>query len=59
MNKFRAAVVTVAAVAGLAVAVPQAAQAANGCKTGGRSYMCEFGITTKKLPDGTKQVSSW
>jgi hypothetical protein len=56
MNKIKAAVVAVAAVAGLAVAVPPVAQAANGCKTGGHAYMCEFGITTKKLPDGTKQV---
>ncbi|GAA2820254.1 hypothetical protein [Streptomyces showdoensis] len=56
MNKLKAGILTLAAVAGLGVAVPSTAQAANGCKTGGHAYMCEFGVTTKVLPDGTKQV---
>ncbi|GGT25434.1 hypothetical protein GCM10010222_79230 [Streptomyces tanashiensis] len=56
MKKLRAAVVTIAAVAGLAMAVPPTAQAASGCTSGGKAYICEFGVTTKKLPNGTKQV---
>ncbi|MEU6975546.1 MULTISPECIES: hypothetical protein [unclassified Streptomyces] len=56
MKKFKATLVTLAAVAGLAVAVPSTAQAATGCKTGGHAYICEYGVNTKVLPDGTKQV---
>jgi hypothetical protein len=55
VNRIKAAVVTAAAVASLVVTVAPA-QAAESCKSGGQTYMCEYGITTKKLPDGTKQV---
>ncbi|MEE1772394.1 hypothetical protein PUR34_30580 [Streptomyces sp. JV185] len=55
MKKLRAAGVTLAAAASLAVVVPATAQAAD-CKSGGQAYICEYGVTTHTLPDGTKQV---
>ncbi|MFI0716226.1 hypothetical protein ACH4SK_37630 [Streptomyces inhibens] len=56
MKKFRAAIVTMAAAASLAVMVPSSAQAAEECKSAGQAYICDFGITTHKMPDGGKQV---
>ncbi|MFF8918249.1 hypothetical protein ACF08M_34360 [Streptomyces sp. NPDC015032] len=56
MKNLRAAVVTIAAAASLAVVVPSTAQAAADCKSGGQAYICEYGITTQKLPNGTKEV---
>ncbi|MFB7216521.1 hypothetical protein [Streptomyces sp. NPDC056255] len=56
MKKRMAAVATLAAAASLAVVVPSTAQAASECKSGGQAYICEYGVTTHTLPDGTKQV---
>ncbi|MFE0376039.1 hypothetical protein ACFW1M_10700 [Streptomyces inhibens] len=56
MKKLRAAVVTIVAAASLAVVVPSTAQAADECKSGGQAYICEYGISSHNLSNGTKQV---
>ncbi|MGW4726123.1 hypothetical protein [Streptomyces sp. S1] len=49
-----AAVAALAAFAGVGVAAAPA-QAATSCTTKGQKYFCEYGVTTTKFPDGTKQ----
>ncbi|MFJ7130969.1 hypothetical protein [Streptomyces sp. NPDC098101] len=49
-----AAVAALAAFAGVGVAAAPA-QAATHCTTKGQKYFCEYGVTTTKFPDGTKQ----
>ncbi|MCX4549925.1 hypothetical protein OG204_17075 [Streptomyces sp. NBC_01387] len=54
MKKIRVAVLTAAVLAGLAVTAAPA-QAVSHCKDSGAVYICEYGVTVQKLPDGTKQ----
>ncbi|WP_260610803.1 hypothetical protein [Streptomyces sp. WAC06614] len=49
----KAVLLTAAAVAGLALTTTPA-QAAN-CSLGGGVYICEYGVTTQNLPNGTTQ----
>ncbi|WP_307669025.1 hypothetical protein [Streptomyces sp. V2I9] len=52
MKKIKAAVVTVAAMAGLAVSITPA-QAADICTAGGNGkYICKYGVTKHDLPNG-------
>ncbi|MER7760184.1 hypothetical protein [Streptomyces sp. NPDC097619] len=53
VGKFKAAVVAAAALASVAV-VATPAQASY-CSHGGGVYICEYGVTTYPLPNGTKQ----
>ncbi|MFJ8165865.1 hypothetical protein ACIRBY_33800 [Streptomyces sp. NPDC096136] len=53
VGKFKAAVIAAAAVASVAV-VATPAEASN-CSRGGGVYLCEYGVTSYKLPNGTKQ----
>ncbi|MFD8850323.1 hypothetical protein [Streptomyces sp. NPDC059604] len=52
-KKFKAALLAAAVFAGLAVATTPAQ--ASECKRGGGVYICEYGVSVKKLPDGTRQ----
>lgn len=52
-KRCKAAVLALVAVAGLAVAATPAQ--ASSCKRGGGVYLCEYGVTSYKLPNGTKQ----
>lgn len=58
MRRFRSALAAAAALAAFAgVGVAAApAQAASYCTTKGQEYFCDYGITTTKFPDGTKEV---
>ncbi|GAA5074305.1 hypothetical protein [Streptomyces similanensis] len=53
VQKVKAIVIAAAAVASVAV-VAAPAQAGN-CSRGGGVYLCEYGVTSYKLPNGTKQ----
>ncbi|MEV7544088.1 hypothetical protein [Streptomyces sp. NPDC089915] len=53
VRKFKAAVIAAAALASVA-AVATPAEASN-CSRGGGVYICEYGVTSYKLPNGTKQ----
>ncbi|MFQ6144578.1 hypothetical protein ACLMNJ_16100 [Streptomyces seoulensis] len=53
VQKVKAMVIAAAAVASVAV-VAAPAQAGN-CSRGGGVYLCEYGVTSYKLPNGTKQ----
>ncbi|MET9295528.1 hypothetical protein [Streptomyces sp. NPDC003077] len=53
MKKIKAAVIAASALAGVAVAAPTAQ--AGECSKGGRTYICEYGVTKYQLPDGRKQ----
>ncbi|MEU0847001.1 hypothetical protein ABZ387_03425 [Streptomyces flaveolus] len=53
IHKFKTAVIAAAAVASVAV-VATPAEASN-CSRGGGVYICEYGVTNYKLPNGTKQ----
>ncbi|GAA0296939.1 hypothetical protein GCM10010302_39500 [Streptomyces polychromogenes] len=53
VRKLKAAVIAAAAVASVAV-VATPAEASN-CSRGGGVYLCEYGVTSYKLPNGTKQ----
>jgi hypothetical protein len=56
MRRFRSALTAVAALAaftGVGVAAP--AQAATYCSTKGQKYFCEYGVSTTKLVNGTKE----
>ncbi|MEV4502094.1 hypothetical protein [Streptomyces klenkii] len=55
MKRIKAVVVALATMAGLAVAVTPA-QAADTCTAGGGGkYVCDFGVTDHKLPNGEKE----
>ncbi|MFI0976062.1 hypothetical protein ACH4SP_03425 [Streptomyces sp. NPDC021093] len=55
MKKFKAAVVAIVTMAGLAVAATPA-QAADTCSAGGGGkYICDYGVTKHSLPNGEKE----
>ncbi|MGW7416619.1 hypothetical protein [Streptomyces sp. NPDC054863] len=55
MKKFKAAVVAIMTMAGMAVAVTPA-QAADICTAGGNGkYICDYGVTKHELPTGQKE----
>ncbi|MCX5343005.1 hypothetical protein [Streptomyces atratus] len=54
MKRIKAAVLTAAVVAGMAVATTPA-QAVSYCNVGGGTIICEYGVSATTLPDGTKQ----
>lgn len=55
LKKFKAAVVAIATMAGLAVAVTPA-QAADTCTAGGGGkYICDYGVKDHALPNGEKE----
>lgn len=55
LKKFKATVVAIAAIAGLAVTVTPA-QAADTCNAGGGGlYICDYGVTNHALPNGQKE----
>ncbi|WP_157880778.1 hypothetical protein [Streptomyces sp. Root1310] len=57
MRRFKGALVAVAALAafaGVGVAASPA-QAATYCSTKGQKYFCEYGVSTTKLANGTKE----
>lgn len=53
VRKFKAALIAAAAVASVAVVATPAE--ASSCSRGGGAYICEYGVTSYKLPNGTKQ----
>ncbi|MDF6017037.1 hypothetical protein [Streptomyces sp. JH34] len=53
VRKLKAAVIVAAAVVSVSV-VATPAEASN-CSRGGGVYICEYGVSSYKLPDGTKQ----
>ncbi|MFB7037606.1 MULTISPECIES: hypothetical protein [unclassified Streptomyces] len=55
MKKFRAAVVAAAVLAGLATTAAPAQAVSHCSRSGGAVYICEYGVTVHRLPDGTKQ----
>ncbi|GAA2458376.1 hypothetical protein ABZ776_02700 [Streptomyces sp. NPDC007076] len=54
MKRIKAALLTAAVVAGMTVAATPA-QAVDYCNIGGGTIICEYGVSTTTLPDGTKQ----
>ncbi|MGW1834944.1 hypothetical protein [Streptomyces sp. NPDC002067] len=54
MKKIRAAVVAAAVLAGIAVTAAPA-NAESNCNRASATYICEYGVTVYKYPDGTKQ----
>ncbi|MFF9567741.1 hypothetical protein [Streptomyces sp. NPDC014685] len=52
-KRVRAALLVASVVAGLAVAAAPAQ--ASECRKGGAVYICEYGVSVQKLPDGTRQ----
>ncbi|WP_330456116.1 hypothetical protein OIB37_04070 [Streptomyces sp. NBC_00820] len=55
MKRIKAALLTAAVVAGVAVTAATPAQALSYCNVGGGTVICEYGVTRTTLPDGTLQ----